>query len=169
MLGPVDSPSKEPKILELGIYVFGALMKKLSVMSAIIGAVFSGLLVIAQEQPPPEGQFRIVPTGLVLAFAVGPLTEDDVYLPKYPGEIPYKVRIEMRHEGRGVSFRPLPFHIYPGETIDRHQKLSDGHEFIWHVTLSADASWAEAAFELRHPDQIVLRQLISVHLPPYDG
>ena len=142
--------------------------KRIIVISAVLGAVGIGLLVTAQGTPISDGGAVIVPPGVVLDFAIGPLTENDVYIPKYPGEIPYKVLVHVRHDGLGIRFRES-IHIYPGQTIDRRKDLQGGHELLWTVALSDDAARADASFQLRHPDQIVLSQSIAVHLPPHGG
>jgi hypothetical protein len=143
--------------------------KRLVFIFAFIGVVSIGLFVLAQGTPPQDGAAVTDPRGLVLNFAVGPLTENDVFLPKYLGEIPYKVMVHVQDNGRGIQSLERSVHVYPGRKTVRREALQGGYELVWTIMLSVDTTRADAFFQLHNADQIVLSQSIAVQLPGNGG
>jgi hypothetical protein len=147
-------------------------------MTCPSGEIADGLVsllerISALERPPgtvpqPEATpaTEVPPQGLKVAFSLGPLTEDDVYLPKYPGEIPFKISLDVDQQERGIHFRERSARVYPGDTVSRVEDVGGDHELRWKVTLSADGSEAEAVVLLLGANEIVLSESVSMELPP---
>jgi len=140
--------------------------KTIIIVLTLLGAVSNWSHVGAEETLKQDGSPGIVPPGLVVNFAVGPLTENDVYLPKYQGEIPYKATVRVFDSERRMLFWEPSVHVYLGREIVRRKTLQDGREIIWKVELSVDGTRADAFFQISNANEIVLSQSIAVHLPP---
>ena len=141
-------------------------MLALVVVTGVAAAPSSGLA----QKPVAPAEPVVVPPGIEVDLAVGPLGDDDVYLPKYPGELPCKVSLVVKDQDRGISFHEPSVHLDADDTVDRFEQLQDEHVLSWRVTLSADASSADVSLELVKPADPVaklLLQSIEVHLGPH--